>query len=157
MFRRRAGNCREGKLGLPWWFTGKQKIHLTRGVFCFVFFFILHNIQLTPQKLSAGRKNHPGAPGAGVWPEDQKRHRGRRFFFWSWSTWPTHYCFQHITPSPPLRFENLKREHVALSSPKACKNQRRGVLFSFLSLSYHTTHTTRAELRAEKAAPAPKR
>jgi len=44
----------------------------------FFFFCILHNIQLTPQKLSAGRKNHPGAPGAGVWPEDQKRHRGRR-------------------------------------------------------------------------------
>jgi len=35
-------------------------------------------IQLTPQKLSAGRKNLTGAPGAGEWPEDQKRHRGRR-------------------------------------------------------------------------------
>ena len=45
--------------------------------FCF-FWYNLHNIQLTPQKLSAWRKNHPGAPGAGVWPEDQKRHRGRR-------------------------------------------------------------------------------
>ena len=40
-------------------------------------FFTLHNIQLTPQKLSAWRKNHPGAPGAGVWPEDQVLHRGR--------------------------------------------------------------------------------
>jgi len=43
-----------------------------------LFWYTLHNIQLTPQKLSAWRKNHPGAPGAGVWPEDQKRHRGRR-------------------------------------------------------------------------------
>jgi len=50
--------------------------------FFFFFFFceILHtyNIQLTPQKLSAGRKNYPGAPGAGVWPEDQVMHRGRK-------------------------------------------------------------------------------
>jgi len=28
-------------------------------------------MQLTPQKLSAARKNLPGAPGAGEWPEDQ--------------------------------------------------------------------------------------
>ena len=41
-------------------------------------FCTLHNIQLTPQKLSAWRKNHPGAPGAGVWPEDQVLHRGRK-------------------------------------------------------------------------------
>ena len=37
-----------------------------------------HNIQLTPQKLSEWRKNHAGAPGASVWSEDQKRHRGGR-------------------------------------------------------------------------------
>ena len=44
----------------------------------FFFFGISHIIQLTPQKLSAWRKNHPGAPGAGVWPEDQVLHRGRK-------------------------------------------------------------------------------
>jgi len=44
-----------------------------------IFLYNLHNIQLTPQKLSAWRKNHPGAPGAGVWPEeDQVLHRGRK-------------------------------------------------------------------------------
>ena len=43
----------------------------------FICVFTLHSIQLTPQKLSAWRKNHPGAPGAGVWPEDQVLHRGR--------------------------------------------------------------------------------
>jgi len=37
--------------------------------FSFSFFYPSY-IQLTPQKLSAGQKNHPGAPGAGVWPED---------------------------------------------------------------------------------------
>jgi len=42
------------------------------------FFLILHNIQLTAQKLSAARKNLPGATGAGEWPEDHKLHRGRR-------------------------------------------------------------------------------
>jgi len=30
-----------------------------------IFFIILPNIQLTPQELSAGRKNVTGAPGAG--------------------------------------------------------------------------------------------
>ena len=44
--------------------------------FCFVF-LILHTIQLTPQKLSAARKNLPGATGASEWPEDRKLHRGR--------------------------------------------------------------------------------
>ena len=53
-----------------------QPLRPTRFFFCF-FLCTLHNIQLTPQKLSAWRKNHPGAPGAGVWPEDQK------FFFFS--------------------------------------------------------------------------
>ena len=50
-------------------------------VFVFVLYNTLHNIQHTThttQKLSAWRKNHPSVPGAGVWPEDQKRHRGRR-------------------------------------------------------------------------------
>jgi len=43
------------------------------GVLFFFFFFFsfsfsfFYNIQLTPQKLSAWRKNHPGAPGAGGW------------------------------------------------------------------------------------------
>ena len=37
-----------------------------------------HNIQLTPQKLSAGRKNRSGAKGTSAWPEGQRRHRGRR-------------------------------------------------------------------------------
>ena len=52
--------------------------------FYFIFVCTLHNIQLTPQKLSTWRKNHPGAPGAGVWPEDQVlfftrlRRRSRR-------------------------------------------------------------------------------
>jgi len=44
----------------------------------FFFFCTLHNIQLTPQNPSAWRKNHPGAPGAGVRPEDQVLHRGRK-------------------------------------------------------------------------------
>jgi len=39
----------------------------------FFFFLILHNIQLTPQKLSTGRKNLPGTPGAS---SGQKTKRG---------------------------------------------------------------------------------
>ena len=59
-----------------------QRYHVTTArvfLFCSVLFcklFITYNS--TPQKLSAWRMNHPGAPGAGVWPEDQKRHRERR-------------------------------------------------------------------------------
>jgi len=43
--------------------------------------FITYNLfttHTTKAESRAWRKNHPGAPGAGVWPEDQKRHRGRR-------------------------------------------------------------------------------
>jgi len=39
---------------------------------------VTYNIQLTLPKLSAWRKNHPGTPGASVWPEDQVLHRGRK-------------------------------------------------------------------------------
>jgi len=52
--------------------------HLQRAPHFFCFFCISHIIQLTPQKLSVARENLPGATGAGVWPEDQKLHRGRR-------------------------------------------------------------------------------
>jgi len=44
----------------------------------FVSQYILYIIPLTPTKLSAGRKNRTGAKGASAWPDDQKRHRGRR-------------------------------------------------------------------------------
>jgi len=47
-------------------------------IYIYIYIYYPSYIQRTPQKLSAGRKNHPGAPGADVWPEDQKRHRGRR-------------------------------------------------------------------------------
>jgi len=40
--------------------------------------YILHIIQLTPQKLSAELKNRPGGKGASAWPEDQRMHRKRR-------------------------------------------------------------------------------
>jgi len=46
----------------------------------FLFFSILHIIQLTPRKLSAELENRPGAIGASAWPEDQRLHRGRRPF-----------------------------------------------------------------------------
>ena len=58
--------------------AGLFTLHRPKSLF---FFFTLHNIQLTPQKLSAWRKNHLGAPGAGVWPEDQVLHRGIYFFY----------------------------------------------------------------------------
>jgi len=48
--------------------------------FFFFSFCILHNIQLTPQKLSAWRKSHPDAPGAGV------------FFFSSFCSHGPHPC-----------------------------------------------------------------
>jgi len=60
------------------------------------FWYILHNIQLTPQKLSAARKNLPGATGAGGWPEAQRRHRGRQtrppFLFFSGEPLRAHGC-----------------------------------------------------------------
>jgi len=46
--------------------------------FLFFYFLFLQYIQLTPRKLSAERKNRSGAKGASAWPEDQKKHRGRR-------------------------------------------------------------------------------
>ena len=38
--------------------------------------YILHIIQLAPQKLSREHKHSTGAQSASAWPEDQKRHRG---------------------------------------------------------------------------------
>ena len=49
-----------------------------REILLLLFSKILPNIQLTPQKLSAGGENLPGAPGPGKRPDDQKMHRGRR-------------------------------------------------------------------------------
>jgi len=37
---------------------------------------ILHNIQITPHKLNAGRTILTGAKSASAWPEDRKRHLG---------------------------------------------------------------------------------
>jgi len=71
---------------------------------------ILHNIQLTQQKLSAARKNLPGATGAGEWPQDQRLHRGRRLGCRRYKEVPIlEYFFYFLTRKAPSAGARVRR------------------------------------------------
>jgi len=109
-----------------------------------LFSYVLQIIQLTPQKLSAERKNRSGAKGASAWPEDQKRHRGRRpgcrryrevlVFFLSFKSYNSHHKSWaqsgEITPAPKASARGQKTRRGIEGEPPCC-------CISFISYNSH--------------------
>ena len=121
--------------------------HVGSPIFILFLFFceILHTYNSHHKSWAHGGINYPGAPGAGVWPEDQVMHRG---FFWFQPMWSSAVdawlAIIKAARNKPGHRLNRNRTRVCFSSLRAFFHVGSPIAFFFvfciLFITYNSHH-----------------